>query len=404
MARNYLAYIVLIIVIVALVGVGAYYFYGKSTTTSVTKPALPSSYAVQITDPMTAPPGTQAVHVSYSDVKIHQRATNAYVNAQGNGTLNLTALQNGATETMAIIPNATNQSFNGATFLITSAKITINDTNYTLQLPVSKVTANLSSNSSGFGGILIDLSSTIFQLYSKPTNNEYALILSPAALNVTAQDLNSSGAEHLYANASLSTQQISQLNTSSNFSITSASASVSGNSTMLNISVNNTGSSAITVKDVLISGYARDISNNVNQLANTNASSNSSANLSIGAIIGPVLLNSTVLSDMNVTANLTAQDVSYLAQAQLFSNDYQNSINFVVDSNGRLHLPQSASNLTASGYVIQPGQYAKLRFDGSIMLQYASGIAVLIPNQTYSVEVIDSSGVSSTSQFNATTS
>jgi hypothetical protein len=406
MASKTLAYGAIIVIIIAIGA--AVFFLMKGTTTASGTTTVPStsktnskSYAVQMTDPESVPSGTQAFIVTYSQVKLKNSGSSTYTNLQSSGTVNLTALDaNGQAQTIAIL-NSTNASFDGATLLITSAKIVMNNTNYTVAVPNGQVMANVSgSSNSSTGGMLIDLSPVVVQVYGS-SNTSFAMAASASAVPISRAEINSSGATTLGANTSLTAGESAALSSSlSNVSVNSATAAVSGNSTSLTVALTNTGSTNAVIKAITLSGYARAASPG-NTSASASASSNSS-NQSASSIFGGLLLNNSVSGDLNVSGNLTAQAKLYIAQATVFQNNYHNSLNFVVNSNGEMQLPQSQSQVGASGYVIAPHQNATFKFNGVAALGYKNMVAILIPNQSYSVEAIGNAQASAASTTTAT--
>lgn len=177
MVQRGLLYIVVLVVviIIAILAYSVLEQQGNAVNPQVGVTPL----AVQMTDPPNVPPGTQALVVTYSSVQVHVAGSNqsGWVNAQGNGTIDLLAVVN-SSKTIAKTYVAQNSTINLVRFNITSAEVTINGTAYNTSIPNRQLTVAVTEAQKigpGSSAVLIDISPTV------NANGKSGYVLVPSA-------------------------------------------------------------------------------------------------------------------------------------------------------------------------------------------------------------------------------
>ena len=117
-------------------------------------------------------------------------------------------------------------------------------------------------------------------------------------------------------------------------------------------------------------------------------------------------INASVIEDMH---NINVSNVSVeaaIGEANRFSHDYHNALNFIVTSNGTLSLPFTQAEAEGpNGYVLGAGSSVTLIFNGTVAFghdalanahvnanQGVGPLIKLLANQTYTVRVIGEEG------------
>ncbi len=117
-------------------------------------------------------------------------------------------------------------------------------------------------------------------------------------------------------------------------------------------------------------------------------------------------INASVIEDMH---NINVSNVSLeaaIGEANRFSHDYHNALNFIVTSNGTLSLPFTQAEAEGpNGYVLGAGSSVTLIFNGTVAFghdalanahvnanQGVGPLIKLLANQTYTVRVIGEEG------------
>jgi hypothetical protein len=410
----------------------------NSTNTTTVNGNSTSKYVVQMTDPPSVPNGTSAFIVTYSQVSLHEQGSANVITIPASGSVNVLALS-GKARTVAIVQNTANATFNSATFTVASAQIVINGTAHNVTIPNPNVTASISgsSNTSTRGGVIISLQPAVVEVYNSSGSAQFTMSASAKALAVSSAQINATGGATIGLNTTISASESAQISALTNATITVSGVSIktTGNSTQLTFTATNNGNSSAIIQGVMLSGYARQASSanasssyssspmqaysqGVTVGSNTSVSSNgvssntavtANSTTSTNSTVKPIdviataasAINTTVMSDLHVST-ATATSTLYVTQAQNFQNNYHNTLSFAVGSNSTLQLPHTTSQATASGYVIAPHTNATFTFSGEASLGSNSSVAVLIPNQTYWVQVISSTGVSAATSAKAT--
>ncbi len=383
-----------------------------TSTTTITSvgPGL-GNLSIQLTDPPTVPAGTQSLIVAYSGVDLHETGmTNStgFMDFPVSGTINLLNLTN-VSQTIAVIRAQANQSFNMIRFDIKSANITINNVTYNVTVAVSGVVARINSsvNAASSGGVLIDLSPTVLQVYTNANQSIFVMVPSVGAVAIGKGTLSSKVVSSVGATAALSGNLATAIHAQRpNISITLAAASEAGNLTQLRISVKNNGNSTVRLSDVVVRGFMEAMPafgswtwppGVANPGVEISAPINTEPTVGIGSTI-PLnsSLNSTVVADLHAGpagattgGTLSASAALGVDEAEIFYRDFHNQLNFMVESNGTLELPYdvamvacpaiivSGGNATAVmpncqigsfGYSLAPGASVNLTFSGVITM------------------------------------
>ena len=436
-----------------------------TTVTNVSYVPL-GTLAVQLTDPPHVPGGTQSLVIGYSGLALHeagQSNSTGFIDLNASGSVNLMNLTN-FTQTIAVAHVKLNQSFDMVRFNITSAKIDINGTVYNVSVPNNRLQIKISGLNGTSGGALVDLSPTVLQIYAA---NQTIFVMVPAARAITINNrsINSTSIRVGFKAIVNADVKAKLEHIRPNITITGASLTATGNNTYLAVIVKNNANSSVTLKQVMLFGYMRsvisanallnlpdqqrgDLSPGLGSVAsslftNANLSDymdalgllNSSANASaissfisamnasdMGAAANVLAtmvnsskakvlenefksrINASVIEDMH---NLNMSNMSVKAaigEANRFSHDYHNALNFIVASNGTLSLPFTQAEAEGpNGYVLGAGNSVTLIFNGTVAFGHdalanahvnlsAGPLIKLLANQTYTVRVIGEEG------------
>ncbi len=406
---------------------------------------------VQLTDPPVVPPGTQALTIQYSGIGLHEMGepnATGFTMFNASGSVNLMSLTN-VTQTIAVIKTKTNVTFDMARFYISSATITINNVTYNVTLPNNDVTARIGSGlNASSGGLLIDMSPVVAQIYTNSTHSVFVMVPSLTAVvigrsRITANEL------RIGARESIGSQEAQAITAArGNISITNASAMTANGVTKISVTVKNNGNGTLVLKHVLISGFMLAVPRYQIGIATPmSAQSNVGASLPGGEIEDALNVTATARAEgssveaalhlPSVTTNASAE--IEVRDAELFMRTAHNTLNFLITSNGTLALPHNiGEDMGQNGYPLASGSSVTLTFNGTIsfgigMGGYGNAAAVdaingssarsnasanavirmppipsgfvtveLIPNQTYEIDVAGTVGARATNSVKAT--
>ncbi len=351
------------------------------SSSSATPSSASESMSVELTDPPLVPSGTQSLIISYSGVSLHEAGaanSTGFVNFSSNGTVNLMNLTN-VTQTVAVIKASANESFNLIRFDIKSANITIDNVTYNVTVPTGGVTARINStvNSSSTGGILIDMSPTVLQVYTSTNESVFVMVPSAVAIAIGKQLVSGAGLK-VGAQAPLQSgmARAIQEHANANITITSATASEAGNVTQLSITVRNNGNSSVLLSDMEIKGFFEAIPSSGSEYAGAymgiNAMPYLSGNFSNTFGFGKgsstplnASLNSTVIADMHgvsaggyATGMQSGQASLGIGEAEIFDSDFHNQLDFIVEANGTLALPSNIMMAACPAMIVGGGSGA----------------------------------------------
>ncbi len=268
----------------------------RNSTSLASSASTPLS--IWLTDPPQVPAGTDSLFINYSSIAVHASGAqgSGWVEAQGNGTINILSLINlSQTIGSASIPKGS--SINLARFNITSARITINGTTYPITVPSGIVTARVQSGNTtnASRSLLLSLSPSVVTIM---TSNTTIFVLVPSAAAVILPGGTNQSTLRAGYKARTSAETSGRLETASpNMTITSVSLAVASNVTAMRLSVTNNGNSTIVLRHISIRGE-------INSTLNASAIADGLAVQEDG--LRSQILNSSACANLTSTSNLTA--------------------------------------------------------------------------------------------------
>lgn len=353
---------------------------GGSTSTATTTQSTPTGtpmkrVPVLLTDPPAVPPGTQAVIMSYSSLKVYETSPSgsSWVNAQGNGSVDLLSVVN-SSKVMGYVNVTANATISAVSFNVNSAYATINNTVYDVNAP-SSVTVNIYSTSkvNSSTALLVDMSPAISADYN---SNSTTLVMAPSAKATIVSNTALNGGTGIVnlgigASVGLSASAMSAASASApSITISSASASSTSSGSTLSLNVNDNSNSSVTLSGVYVYGPEN---------VSTSANASTSGTIGIGGTLG-------VGGNVNVNVGIGAN----ISKFQVAS--------FSVSNAGSLDVASSGSS--SSSVTVSPGSSTTLSFNGNI--NYSGYHAAFKPGTTYNVVVIGNAGVMAWTTFTAT--
>ncbi|MGC8479098.1 MAG: hypothetical protein ACP5M9_00290 [Candidatus Micrarchaeia archaeon] len=388
---------------------------------------------IQLTDPPHVPYGTQALTISYSSFAVtenYQNGTSTFVNINESGKINLMTLTN-LTQVIGGVNIVSNSIISQVMFNVTSADITINNTNYTVNVPSSKIIANINSKNRlvvSNSSILLDFSPTIATIFTA-NSTVFVLLPSVKAIIIGNSSMTSKNNQNIGARFKLNASERQRLESSvPNLTIVSSSLSQSNSSTSFSVTVKNNGNQSVVLNHILLYGTinSKIIINN-NPIIKINASAigserdhisiiNSSSNLGIGdnqklrvqTTNAPPSISTGLNSQINTTVSVklntsssdksknennsynTSTDSSQTINSSVISNLDLNStdnseinveehvgvnlvnfrvLNFLISQSGNLYLPSvyASADFKSPGYILLPGKNETFTFNGNII-------------------------------------
>ncbi len=392
--------IVIIVVVLAIIGIlilssgsskGSGYTTvpaGSTTIQSSASSASTGTYPILLSDPQQVPRGTSALIIGYSSVQAHV-AGGSWAQAQGSGTINLTAIQNQA-QVIALANLSSNANIDMVRFSITSAQIIINGTTYDVQVQSPQVAAQVYSNTSA-PGVLVEITPAVIPLYSNVNGTTF--ILAPSLSAVPATNVSTSAS--LGSRTSLSSSAMAQLSgVSSQLQVATAQLSY--------VNSSGTGTLSITIRN---NGHQPAVLQNVYLYGNQSikAVAAGSPTIGISALVPGTTSNVSIINGAPVDFQLTSQtnaSVTALVEAGVAASDYQ-MLPFQVNSNGNMQLINSKAVIGGS-YAIPPQSSATLTFSGSMSASGGYLQFKPIGNKEYTIVVQGMNGTVITANATAT--
>ena len=216
---------------------------------------LNGSVALQLTDPPEVPAGTSSLVINYSSLQVHIMGNSnaTWISSNASGSVNVLSLLN-VSQTIGTIHAPNGTQIDMVRFAVTSAKITVDNITYPVVLPSVFVTAHVTSSNgiNGTSSILMSFSPSVVTLL---TSNSTVFVMIPSLKAVimpqgTNQTTLKVGArEGLRPEAHYKFEAVVP-----NITITNASLRVSGNSTLISITIKDNGNQSVTLKDVYLKG------------------------------------------------------------------------------------------------------------------------------------------------------
>jgi len=254
-------------VVVALVIIGAAMLANPLTSPIVQRQLEPkTSFLIMLTDPPEVPKGTTQLNLTYSAVSLHVNypdGTSIWLNIPVTaGKVDLISLMN-VTQTIASLTLPTGTTVDKIQFSISSVETKVNGQVYPVTTLTNQLLVSIRGNGVASGtlsGVLLDLTPTLVEIQA--TNSTGAevnyYVLAPSATAIVKTNI-PENQRPIGARARLRDEDNEQLDqakesASRNVAISSASLSVSGDTTNLQVILKNTGNTNATIVGIILHG------------------------------------------------------------------------------------------------------------------------------------------------------
>ena len=253
------AVVVAIVVIAVALFANPMYFLTSSQTSGAS-----SSFSIMLTDPPTVPAGTTILDLTYYNISLgilYANGTSAWLPVAGSGTVDLFSLVDmSQTIASAMIPSGS--TADKIEFTIASVEAEVNGTMYSVT-PLSNTLVVSIANSQvnpTLSGVLVDFNPTLVQIQATDSDGNivYYYVLVPSASATVVTDLTSEQVKvgsivELGQNDREKLVKVVEEFTN-NVTIVSASLSVNGNVTSLNVTIMNQGNIAFRIFGLTLQG------------------------------------------------------------------------------------------------------------------------------------------------------
>jgi hypothetical protein len=253
------AVVVAIIVIAVALFANPLYFLTSSQTSAAT-----SSFLVMLTDPPTVPAGTTVLNLTYYNISlevVYANTTSIWIPVAGSGTVDLFSLVD-MSQTIASTMIPSGSVVDKIEFTIASVEAEVNGTMYSVT-PLSNTLVVSIANSQvnpTQSGVLVDFNPTLVQIQATDSDGNivYYYVLVPSATATVVTDLTSEQVKvgsivELGQNDREKLVRVVEEFTN-NVTIVSASLSVNGNVTSLNVTIMNQGNIAFRIFALTLKG------------------------------------------------------------------------------------------------------------------------------------------------------
>lgn len=388
---------IVIVVVAAIIGVAALGGFSShpttttvpGATTSISSSASMTNVPVMMTDPAQVPAGTSALVFTYTSMQVYETGpsgSSSWVNAAGNGSVNLIAIQN-RTQVMGYANVTANSTISQVRLNVTSVKITVNGTTYNVSVSYPTVTVPVSGSAqvSAGSGVLIDYTPTVSAAFS---GNSTTFVRVPATKAVIVGNVNSSFATNIGATASLSANASASLAAiTPNIQITSSSLAASGSDTTASVTVKNNGNQSVVINTVNVYGQ---------QKVAATASASAGVSAAMASSVNGVLVGGTA----GIGAfNLLSASAKIFATVGIDLQSYSMQT-FSAGSSGSLILVSGSSSVQ-SGVTIAPGASATLTYSGTATYNNDTFTTTPKSGSHYTINVVGSSGAYATTSATA---
>jgi len=247
-----------VLIAFTIIGVSLY----SNTTWSIVNGQ--TSFVIMLTDPPNVPKGTTVLEVIYSNIQLHNIASDGTANwvaAQESGKVDLLSLVN-ITQTIASLNLPTGSTVDKLQFTISSARATINGVGYPVTILTDQLILSLRGTklNGTTTGALIDLRPTLVRIKASDSNGEKAsyYVLVPSATAIVRPNVNEDQ-KQTGAKSHLDDDENEDLNEEyerarHHIAITDATLSVSGDETNLTVTLENTGSETARFNGLKVQG------------------------------------------------------------------------------------------------------------------------------------------------------
>ena len=264
------AYLIVMIIVIAVLYFAITYTQpqnlstvkGTTTNTTISKNTTQQLMSIQLSDPPQTPSGTQAVFITYSSVALNETnssGASSWVYSNTSGEINLMSLIN-ISDVIGQVYVPVNATIKTVKFNVTSAKIELNNTNYSVTVPNREITAHILSSGkiNASSSILVDMTPTIATIL---TSNSTIFVLVPSIKAIIIGNASESSTAHVGTRFKIYSSEKTELsNAAPNISIVSSTLSEQNNITSFIITVKNNGNQSITLNHLLIKG---DMNSNI---------------------------------------------------------------------------------------------------------------------------------------------
>jgi hypothetical protein len=223
-----------------------------------------SSFLVMLTDPPTVPANTTVLNLTYSNIMLYVAYTNGtseWLNFSVSGTVDLLKLEN-MSETIASTQIPVNSTVEKIEFTISSVDATVNGTVYAVT-PLSSTIVMAVANSKvneTFSGVLVDFNPTLVMIQAAESNGTVVdyFVLVPSATATIVTSLSRAQIKvgtivELGQNNRVKLKRVVE-SFAQYLTMTSASLSVKGNVTSLNVTLTNTGDISFRICGLTLHG------------------------------------------------------------------------------------------------------------------------------------------------------
>jgi hypothetical protein len=263
MSRNWTLKYGLAAVLVSIVIIAAVLFANPAFLTP-NQSSVAASFVVMLTDPPIVPAGTRVLNLTYSNVSlqvVYTNGTSDWLPVNASGTVNLFSLVN-YTQTIASTTIPLNTTVTKIQFTIVSVDAEVNGTIYPVTALSNTIVMSIANSqiNQTLSGVLVDFNPTLVQIQATDANGTivYYYVLVPSATAIVVTDLSR---EQIKVGTIVELGQNNKVKLvrvvekfSNNITIVSASLSVNGNVTSLNVTMMNQGNVAFRVFGLTVHG------------------------------------------------------------------------------------------------------------------------------------------------------
>jgi len=251
-------------VLVAIVIVAAVLLVNPLSSVTPNQTPAAASFMVMLTDPPTVPAGTTVLNLTYSDVSLHVVYPNEpadWLLVSASGTVNLFSLVN-MSQTIASTTIPINSTVDKIRFTIADVKAEINGTVYPVTALSNTLVISVANSqvNETLSGVLVDFNPTLLRIQATDSDGApvdyYVLVPSATAAFVTSlsrEQVKVGTIVELRQNLREKIVRVVE-DFSNNVTIVSASLSVNGNITSLNVTLTNEGNVAFKIFGLTLHG------------------------------------------------------------------------------------------------------------------------------------------------------
>lgn len=238
-------------VLVAIVVVAAVLLVNPLSSIMPAKTSASASFAVMLTDPPTVPAGTTWLNLTYSNVTLHviyPDESSGWLSLNASGTVNLFSLVN-MSQTIASTTIPTGSTVDKVQFTIVDVEANVSGTVYPVTALSDTLVMSIANSrvNQTLSGVLVDFNPTLVQIQATNSTGDtvYYYVLVPSATAVIVTSLSRAQVKvGTIVELGMNNREklVHVVETFSNsLTIVSASISVNGNVTNLNVTLKNNG-------------------------------------------------------------------------------------------------------------------------------------------------------------------